>query len=213
MNTLRRVTTDYSLSRDVLPNITGERVSIISLETDSISSLVEDYPFSNQSIFFGEFEYSQEEHPFDPEVTRTVRGKFSYRTESGLFMLRSYTDNPSPSEIVRELNSELPRGIKINIGLNLSRSQIWRFIEFADKKLNIQVLFKGETVEYEEVSENPSARRLKDHLVSKAKLIFEYQGERIHVLYLGDSMSISGRSDKGREYVLQLFEKEVLQKQ
>jgi hypothetical protein len=76
--------------------------------------------------------------------------------------------------------------------------------------IEITVLVDGDEVPYTEVKDVPTEDVVGEYAIGKAEVGFEHQGEQILVSYRDGSLQIESDWDQGREYIIQLFEREVL---
>ncbi|MFK8214636.1 hypothetical protein [Haloferax volcanii] len=210
MDCLRRAEQDSRAWEEALPSLESSQLTVLSFSSTTAQGLEEPYQYDGQTIYSGEFEFTQKTHPFDSSIERSITGEFSYRTESGLFIIRTQTDNPTPSEIIDRFNSALPDGVRIFPGLQPSNEGLWKFIKSAEERVSVTLLAEGEETDVAELDGPIRADNLDDYLVTRAELIFNRGTSKIDVIYSYDSISILGPDEDDYEYVIQVFENEVV---
>lgn len=169
------------------------------------------YPLGDQTIITGSFDY---EHT-TRLGTKKATGSFQIRTESSLFIIRQETGQADFTSITKALDRRLDGSLKVHEKLLPSRKGLWKFIDTADNRLELEVLMPyGEVKTLSEVQEEdniPYTDLMGQYPVEKAALIFNTgDSRRAEVRYQQNSLSISADSDKDYEFVIELFERDVI---
>jgi hypothetical protein len=197
--------------QDRLSSLAHDRVSLLGIEEHSVDSFVENYPYPGQTILTGELRYQEEIGDFQQGHGRTVSGEFEFRTGSQMFILKMDTDMPSPNTIIRDLNSALSEQIQIYRNLFATPRNLWDFIDQADEVLEITVLIDGHEHPYDEIEDTPVEDVIGNHPIETARVVFTFSGDPVHLKYANGSISIRNSDAEADEYVIQLFEKYVLE--
>ena len=196
--------------QDRVSSLAHDRISLLNIEEHSVCPLVVNYPYPEQTILTGELRYQDEFGDFQQGHERIVSGKFEFRTESQMFILKMDTDMPSPNTIIRELNSALSEQIQIYRNLFVTSRYLWDFINQANEILEVTVLIDGHELPYDEVEDTPVEDVVGNHPIETARIVFVFNGEPVHLKYANGSISIRNSDAEADEYVIQLFEKHVL---
>lgn len=220
--------------RDILSSLSHERITLTEIRERNADTLIDDYPFDGQLILYGNLEYEEEyEEDVDPRYRRTVEGSFEFRTQSEMFILRMDTDMPRPDTIIRDLNAMLAQELKIYHNLFVNSECLWDFFNQASEILELTVLIEGREHSLDEAFDfrlddtEVTLAELEDlhggevegvsideivgsYPVQRAKVVFEYDGSSFIVKYTEGSLSIRNASEEHNEYVIQLFERDVL---
>jgi hypothetical protein len=197
--------------QDRLSSLAHDRVSLLDIEEHSVDSFVENYPYPGQTILTGDLRYQEEFGDIQQGHRRTVSGEFEFRTESQMFILKMDTDMPSPNTIIRDLNSALSEQIQIYRNLFATPRNLWDFINQAEEILEITVLIDGHELPYDEIEDTPVEDVIGNHPIETARVIFTFNGESVHLKYANGSISIRNSDAEADEYVIQLFERYVLE--
>lgn len=212
MSEIRRVKSDNDLSDiDLSGTISGENGRISSVRVKNpyhIEGIYKGYPYQGQRILEGSFTYHQA-NPFNPDRTTEVNVAFMFREGSRLFIL-----NPDQSdkadEILREVNSRLPRSSLAQSGFVGSRADVWDFIEQAALKGRIRVFDDDEIIDKDRL--DLTKEELRQKIVWDAELHFQdpETKEQILTIYDGESIEINVDSLKDAEFIIQLLEQYLL---
>ena len=201
--------------------LTGGRVTVKTVSRRQVDTELEDgtYPFPNQEILYGEFEYKQPgRRGFNPTKT----GEYQYRTESGLFLFRIPGQNPDPEQVLSELNKSQETEHQITRFRDFSRQSLWRFFSNANQFQSIQILGHSEDSESLIDSirlqgggtlDNSYLKELSQkYPVSSAKVTFSTPTSETPVIvkYRQGAFEMPGASESESEYVIQLFERDVV---
>lgn len=206
MESLRTAKTDVIGLEEKLSHLSTSKIEISSFNQEKAEGIVSNYPFQNQTIYRGKYTY-KERTPLD-EV-RNVEGYFQIRKESGLFILQTHTDRPTPEKIIEEINSKVNESFKIYKGIIPERDRIWKFINKADQIINVRVVFEDEVKDINEIEED-NRELFGKYPIESAQACYSYRGEDIHIIYTGKGISIKTDNEEQKEYIIQLFEKIVL---
>lgn len=218
MNKIRRATTRNEQWREPLLNTTSNSDSInnINISVSGVPELsdVENYPFADQEVFHGRFQLANS-HPFKELSPYQV--DFYYRTSSGLFLVEvtNGQTNDIAKNALRKIQSALPSEVKIEPGINEAREPLWSFIDSAESDINeINVIDRGEVYNWNELEEVDREEVAYNYKIWSADLTFtrtvDGETRNINVTYESDTLSIATSEADDREYVLQIFEREVM---
>jgi hypothetical protein len=206
--------TSEDSSSEMLSNISGERISISNVYEQSVESVIDEYPFTYQSIITGDITYFEFSEFQDHDDPWEVEASFQLRTGSKLFILRTRSDLPKPETVIQKLDSVLAPNYHIYHNLFSAPGGLWDFFDAADRILDVTVLVDGDEIPYEEAT-----GRTDDwgkHQIERGTAAFDHNGDSAVVRYSRGSLSISQprQSDESQEqineYIIQLLEKHVL---
>jgi len=206
MESIRRAKTDVIGLVEKFSHLSTSNIDINSFSEEDVETRVPNYPFRNQTIYRGNYTY-KERTPLD-EV-RNVEGSFQIRKKSGLFILQTHTDRPSPEEIIEEINSKVNKNFQIYKRFIPKRNRIWEFITQADQIINIKVVFDGQVKNVNKI-EIDNKELFGKYPIESAEACYSYEGADIHIIYTGKGISIKNNRELQKEYIIQLFEKIVL---
>lgn len=170
----------------------------------------EDYPYPNQIVFRGTFEYSKE----GVLGTSSGEGSFQLRLGSGMFVVRMSAGSAQLDEIVdvldEELDNELGRAIEVHSDLADSSDAIWEVLKKATWIGTVVIRYRGErtpVAELREEKEIDLESLMGEYPLIEADFILETPwGEAVNVVYDDGRLEIPTESDDTHEYVLQLLE-------
>lgn len=197
--------------RERLSSLAHDRISLFAIEERRVDPLVSEYPYPEQTILTGQLSYAESYGDHQQEHSRSVPGEFEFRTESQMFILKMETDMPSPNTIIRDLNSALSDQIQIYRNLFATPRYLWDFITQADEILDITVLIDGREHPYDEIDDTPVEDIVGKYPIESARAVFTFNDEPVHLKYADGSISIRNSNANADEYVIQLFEKHVLE--
>ncbi|WP_227380867.1 hypothetical protein [Haladaptatus halobius] len=207
MSNLRRADTVGPSLAERIEISSGAQLSIQSLIFEGVEPLVEDYPFSDQQIIRGSFLYDE---PSEYTSGREIDVDFEYRSGSQLFILELDTDVRSLDSVVQSLTEAIPQEFIIYRNLHAPEDALWSFLEHADRILEIDILDEGQEVPYDEVEGVPREEVIGNFAIEKAEVGFNVEEHSIMVRYQGGDLQINSDWEYGREYIIQIFEREVL---
>lgn len=218
MVSVRKASSDLSEWESLLPSLSNGQLEISSIDITEVEPIVEDYPYVDQKILKAKFSYTIT-NPFDESISRKYSGELIYRGGSNILIVDSGADTPSSSEIIHKLEQKLPENTNIYPGLYPTKQAIWDFIKEADGILKIEVLFQNELYEYDEIDPVDSSDIIGNYIVERADLLFEHDGQEKIVTYADDSLHIHSEPSDSQtttdqiEYIIQIFEREVVYKE
>lgn len=161
-----------------------------------------DYPYQDQEIFCGSYEYESSPRFGSSE---TASGTFQIRTDSNFLATQTENDRPKPSKVIDAISSNINNGFSAKSEFVPNQESIREFVDSADGVANLKLYTpRGEVEQVEirgDLSEIPSDRALKS-----AFLIFELDGEEIEVDYQDGSLRVDPSEDPYLEFILQHFE-------
>lgn len=202
---------DSDKSPELLAKISNGGISVKSFRENEVRELCERYPFTNQTIYCGEMVYEEESGP-SWSSGRTIEMHFEYRSASEMFIIQLDVDVPSIENIITRINSSTPEGVKISRNLTVNREALWDFLEGADKIIDISIINEyGKEVPFDELESESREDVIGSYPVEHATVIFSHAGEQIPVQYDNGSLHVDSDWDEAREYVVQLFERDVIQ--
>ena len=186
----------------------SDKIRVKSADTSHASASCDNYPYENQKIISGTISYLTE--TWD-ETIQYKEGEYEYRSASGLFLLSSPSSGWPPSEeIFSSINELLDENAQIEPVRPLDRKSLWDFFTTADQIQEIIFIdSEGDSKEYTEVEEHGQAPVYSAVLV-RADVSFDYKSSTITVHYNRGDVQIPRVSEDAREYVLQLFERDVV---
>jgi len=196
------------------PSAEDGSLRLSSLERASVITQVEQYPFTEQSIYRGDFSY-EERSVFGVDK---AQGTFQVRVGSGLFILRKESGQADTDKIISAFNQAVNGQFEIHDTNILSRAGLWRFIKSADRPVSITILHPTgdeKTIQdlRDEENEDLTISEIADreYPIVSADLIFDSdEGGSVHVRYDRSSLSISAPDEESHEYFVQKFERDVI---
>lgn len=200
------------------PKESGEAEIVISDQRETTPAeimgdegTVSGYPLGDQTVIIGSFDYEQTTRL----GTKKATGSFQIRTGSSLFIIRQETGQADFMSITKALDRRLDGNLEVHEKLLPSREGLWKFIDAADSRLELEVLMPyGEVKTLFEVQEEdniPYTDLMGQYPVEKATLIFKTRDDRrTEVRYQQNSLSISADDDKDYEFMIELFERDVI---
>jgi hypothetical protein len=209
VDSVRQVTIDEHWG-DLSPESETEQLRLAPPDPSTVEVMVDDYPFPDQTIFEGNFRYER-----GRVGTDVATGTYQIRSGSGLLILRKESGRIHPDDVATAISDEVDGDIEIHDSIILNREGLWIFIDSADTKMEIEVLTPiGEVRGLDELQEEEELSYedvFGDYPVNHARIFFSpNDGESIEVVYANDTLSIGSSSDNAHEYVIQLFERDVI---
>ena len=171
--------------------------------------MVEEYPFPEQDLIVGRLSY-EEESAYT--AGRTIPVDFEYRAESNLFLTEVQTDVSSIDSIITQFGRATSDALQVYRNLHAAEDALWDFLMSADRILEITVLDDGKEVPYDEVEDCSIEEVVGEYAIESASVGYSERGNDIFVKYHGGGLQVETNWEDGREYVIQLFEREVLAK-
>lgn len=204
---LRKMTASTKHLEDSLCGGVQNRISVESIDSYTVEPIVDQYPFNGQKIIKGTLSYEEES---THTSGRTITIDFEFREESDLFLTKFYTDVSSPDSITTRLAEAAPSQIKVYRNLHVPEDALWDFLMGADRILEITVLDQGEEVQYDEVDGVAKEDVIGEYSIEEASVGFTEEDHNIFVRYRDGSLQIETDWERGREYIIQTFEREVI---
>lgn len=203
---LRKAHASTDQIEDSIRGGSQDQVTIQSVTSTTVEAIINQYPFPNQEIIRGRLSYEEES-----EYTsgRTIPVDFEFRTDSGLFLIDIKTDIASIDSVTTQLAEATSHALKIYRNLHAPEDALWDFIMAADRILEIKVLNDGEEVRYSEIEGVNQEDVVGKYAIENASVGFVNQGYEVFVKYRGGSIQVETEWEKGREYIIQMFEREV----
>lgn len=181
---------------------------VTEVDQRSIQSLCNRYPFERQSAYSGTIRYQEQ-----AEIGggRNVELEFELRNQSGLFILESDVDIPSVESVIQRLNELAPDEFIIYRSLTVHRERLWEFLRGADQLIEATVVGKaGDKMELNEL-DLEHLGEIREYPIESATVAFHYEGDQIVTRYTDGRLSIHCDNPQAREYVIQLFERDILE--
>lgn len=204
---LRKASASTDRLEDSLRREAQGPISIESVNSKTVEPMVDRYPFYSQNIIWGEISY-EEESKYTPG--RSIRVDFEFREDSNLLLLEMSTDISSIEWVTTEFVDATSNALKIYRNLHVPEDALWDFLMTADRILEITVLDQGEEVRYDEVEGITREDVVGQYAIENASVGFVEEDHEIFVKYRGGSLQIETDWEKGPEYIIQIFEREVL---
>lgn len=182
--------------------------TLTSVDQQTVRSLCDRYPFDGQTIYRGTIQYREEA---ELGGGREIELQFEFRDQSSLFILESDVDIPSIESIISRLNALSPNEFIIYRSLTVHRERLWTFLQEADQLIEATLINKhGEKMDFGELDlKHPE--NIQQHPIESATIAFEYADEQIVTRYTDGTLSIHSDNPEAREYIIQLFERDVLE--
>ena len=181
--------------------------SLIVVDKQSINALCDNYPFEGQSSFRGTIHYQEEAEIGEG---RNIELQFEFRDESDLFILESEVDIPSVGSVIDRLNALAPEEFVIYQSLTVHRERLWKFFKRASQLIEITVISEhGEKMDFSELNLD-QPKDFRQYPIESATVIFDYTDKQIVTRYTNGKLSINSDNPQAREYIIQLFERDVL---
>lgn len=192
----------------IISSLENAQISINSIHDRLASPLCENYPYEDQPIYYGDLVY-HEESEFGG--SRDIECNYQYRNGSGLFVLRSEVDLPL-ERVIQEINSVAPDQFHIYRNLSPKRESLWDFISSSDRVIEISFLNeRGEEAQAEEFENVDLTEVANNYPIDTATAVYDYDGQQILVRYTGGSIIVDTDDPEANEYIIQLFERDVIQ--
>lgn len=161
---------------------------------------LDDYPFLDQLVLEGRYEYSKDPTWGSPEH---VDGSFQLRTASGLLLIEISADRPSPTELAKEFDKAIDSGLRVSRDFVPSRGKVWSFVDQADSVLSLRA--RDETGQVRNLAEVHDAQNPREWTVEHASLKFGYGGG-FFLDFERDSISIYGVDEGDEEPAIETLE-------
>lgn len=204
---LRKASASTDRLEDSLRGGSQGQVSIDSVSSRTVEPMVKQYPFATQEIIQGRLIYEEES---EYTAGRTIPIDFEFRTGSSLFLTEVQTDISSIDSVATQLAEAASSDLKVYRNLHAPEDALWDFLLTADRILEITVLDEGQEVPYNEVDGVDQEEVVREYAIENASVGFVEDGHEIFVEYRGGSLQVETDWEQGREYIIQIFEREVL---
>lgn len=199
---------DSNESPELLEQLSNGGISVEAFDNKPVSVLCEDYPFDGQTIYYGDLIYDEESKW---GTGRTIQIHFEYRSKSEMFILNFDVDVPSVKDIISHLNNSAPSGVRISRNLTVNREALWQFLKGSDKVIDISVLDDhGEEVSFDKLEDVTREGAIGSYPVEDATVVFSHSDEQIVVQYNSGSLNVNSDWEHATEYIVQLFERDVI---
>lgn len=199
---------------DLSPEPESDRIELGSLNEYRKEPIVDNYPFDEVLILEGSFEYR-----YGRIGTDTAEGLYQIRPNSGLLVVRKERGNANLGDVVDAVSESIENGITVHERFLSGIEFFWNLIGSADEGMSEDIEVRtpvGKVKSLRELKEEEGLTRedIKyDYPVESARLFFTppHQDISVELTYANDTISISATDDKEYEYVLQIFERDVLE--
>jgi hypothetical protein len=193
-----------------LSDLSTNGFSLSDVDERTVGGLFGEYPFDGQSAYSGVIEYSEDAMWGSG---RNVELEFEFRDQSNLFILDTEVDLPSVESVIQKLNALSSDDVKIYRSLTVHRERLWEFLQNADKIIDLTLIGdQGTEISFEEMGSglNDPELELEQYPIESATVVFSYKGEQILTRYTDGTLSVHSDVSEGREYLVQLFERDVI---
>ncbi|WP_143420498.1 hypothetical protein [Halorubrum sp. Ib24] len=169
--------------------------------------IIDAHPYPNQVIITGNINYREES---DYTQGRDISVEFELRTGSRLLIFEYESDIPSLSPVTEQFLEITDNSPKIYHNLHAPEDSLWDFLLASDRVVDITVLDGGREASYREVEDIPTQDVIGEYSIESASVGFQYEEESILVTYQNGNLQIESDHERAREYIVELFEREVL---
>lgn len=194
---------------DFLSGLTASDISINGISTSRITPVCDDYPFNHQMRYTGTIVYEE-----DPEYGRgrVLEFDFEARSDSGLLIIRSDVD-VAIENIIGQINTATAPEFRIYRRISPHRDALWSFIQRANTVVEITLLDEsGREVSLETLEQKENRQDIiGEYPIEDATFSYTFRGNNILVKYTAGSLQIDAEDPDSVEYIIQLFEREVIQ--
>lgn len=211
VDSVRQVTVqDYW--EDFSPESLTEQLTLSAPERIPVNVQVDEFPYDEAFVFQGDFRYER-----GRVGTDTATGTYQVRVHSGLLIIRKETGTIHPDDIMEAISEAVNGDIEVHDSIILNREGLWKFLDSADDRMNIEVLSPiGEVKSIQELNEEEELtyEDVKYKYPIKSARVFFCPSEStapIEVEYANDTLSVGDADDEAHEYIIQLFERDVIE--
>lgn len=206
MSNLRRTKPLEADCCDLFSQFSENNISFLTINVRTAPPLCNNYPFKDQTIYQGEFEY---EEPSRFGQNRTIHLDFEYRSSSNVFIIKSDIDIKI-SNVISELNSISPSHFQIYRSLTPSREGLWNFFRNSSSLVEMTVIYKeGREMEVAQL-DKPVSELAGQYPIESATAVYEFGGKEIVARYTNGTINIDSDDSEANEYITQLFERDAL---
>lgn len=185
----------------------------------AITPLYNDYPFSDPIKYKGEYHYKSQP-TFGSSSTNN--GQFEIRPQSGLIILETSGDRPSPSKIISALSETINQNLKIEREFVPGREQTWEFLSRMEEvgeigEIEVIPPFGGVTkidLRGSEVRQSSGVtldEAIGNYPIEYAKVQLAYNSDPFTVEYSSGQLVIESSDPDDKEYVYQIFETSMME--
>jgi hypothetical protein len=184
-------------------------------DSETKGPIVSDYPYKEQQVITGTLTY-EGETIVEGLPPSTVTYEFSYRVESGLVRLSGVENSPQAQSVIGDTNRVVDGPPLTQVPF--SRLGLWSFIFAGDRQTGIKIIDieNNEYVDFEEFEDLSRKEIADEHNAHAASIDFTSRADipDVYVRYSNGKLSFgSDTTERGREYVLQMYEKYVVEGQ
>ncbi|WP_157884803.1 hypothetical protein [Halorubrum aethiopicum] len=193
-----------------LSDLSTNGFSLSDVDERTVSGLCDEYPFDGQSAYSGVIKYSEDAMWGGG---RDVKLEFEFRDQSNLFILDTEVDLPSVESVIKKLNALSADDVKIYRSLTVHRDRLWNFLNNADKIIELTLISdQGTEISFEELRPEPydTELEIEQYPIESATVVFSYEGEQILTRYTDGTLSVHSDVSEATEYLIQLFERDVI---
>ncbi|WP_254809725.1 hypothetical protein [Natronosalvus amylolyticus] len=188
-----------------LSDLSTNGFSLSDVNERKVSGLCDDYPFDGQMAYSGLINYSEDAMWGGG---RDIELEFEFRDQSNLFILDTEVDLPSVESVIQKLNTLSSDDVKIYRSLTVHRERLWNFLNNADKIIELTLIGdQGKEISFEELD---SGLEIEQYPIESATVVFSYEGEQILTRYTDGTLSVQSDVSEATEYLVQLFERDVI---
>lgn len=182
--------------------------TVTAIEQQPIPARCDQYPFDGQTAYRGVIQYTEQA---ELGGGRDIELEFEFRDQSRLFILDSDVDIPSVDAVINRLNALAANDMTIYRSLTVHRHRLWMFLRGADNVIELTLISKqGEELSLEEL-DSTARNKIEQHPIESATVVFNYEGEEVLTRYTEGALSIHTDTPQARDYIIQLFERDVLE--
>lgn len=206
VSNLHRATNGNGHWEELTSKFSAENLSIESISSRRVEPLCENYPFE-QTVYTGDLRY-QEKSEITPG--REIDIDFEYRPGSNLLIIELDQDVQSVQRIAKKIADGIPGTLNVYRNLHAPEDSLWEFLIQADRIIEINVLEDGEEKPYDQTEATDPMEVIGSYPIENARVAYSFGGENIVVEYCQGTLQINSDQTQAREYIIQLFEREVL---
>ncbi len=204
---LRRAGSLDSRTLDSIAEGSHEQLTIRSVDQIDWTPIVENHPYPDQTIVRTIATYHE---PSSYTSGRDIEIEFEIRAGSELVLFEYQTDLSTTEPVTNSFRQAAGNNLQIYHSLHAPEDALWEFLSNSNRVINISVLDEGQEVTYTEVEETEPEDVVGEYAIASAEVVFEYEGNQMLVSYNDGSLQVESDWSLGREYVIQLFERDVM---
>lgn len=191
---------------DLLSGLTTREVYINGIDSETVVAKCPNYPFEGQTRYKGTIAYDEK-----PEFGkgRELEFRFQARSQSGLLIIKSEVD-ASLENILGQVNEATEPDFRIYRRLSPQRKSLWKFIQEANSVVEVTIIDEqGEELTLNEIDKDRD-EVIGNYPIEDATFSYKYNDENILVKYASGSLQIDADNPEATEYIIQLFERDVI---